>query len=142
MLQLTSSIIPQHPVPVVVTLSQGSAAPSMSASSYTPPFFTTRVCKFQVRCNIRVNVVVVTCVKRYSTPASVTCVPQLVFAPSGAAWEATMGALLSQLTRAVQTRRDAPVAGAGLHAPYLAALKLPASSVCGWRCELRGHRSG
>ncbi|MEW5300021.1 MAG: hypothetical protein WDW36_002984 [Sanguina aurantia] len=54
---------------------------------------------------------------------------ELVFAPSGAAWEATMGALLSQLTRAVQTRRDAPVAGAGLHAPYLAALKLPASSV-------------
>ncbi|MEW5311109.1 MAG: hypothetical protein WDW38_002850 [Sanguina aurantia] len=55
---------------------------------------------------------------------------ELVFSPSGAAWEATMGSLLSQLTLAVRTSNGAPAAaGAGLHASYLAALKFPASSV-------------
>lgn len=58
-------------------------------------------------------------------------VSQLVFSPSGAAWEATMGSLLSQLTLAVRTSNGVPAAaaGAGLHASYLAALKFPASSV-------------
>lgn len=142
MLQQTSSYDPQHQTPVVVTPSLEAATPRVFvfAPWFTPPSAQRLCAGFPSTFPISKSTssssypsqrhhfdVRQTHLHTYSSHLRVS---QLVFSPSGAAWEATMGSLLSQLTLAVRTSNGVPAAaGAGLHASYLAALKFPASSV-------------